>query len=263
MAESNKLIFFDVDGTLTDGNFDVPESAVLAIQKAMDNGHLCVINTGRPYTHIVPSVRAIPFDGFVCSCGMHVLLHGKDLLHVSFPPELCRETVEMHRKQNVMVIYESEEGMFFDRKTPWTPYMQKSYDRFGTFLPVDGDVESPDFFFDKFSAWYTTDTDLEEYTAFLREHFDPIDRGGDLFEVVAKGCSKRTGMDLIQEATGIPFEDTYAFGDSLNDLIMLEHVAHPIAMGSGMEEVKAVSEYVTTPLAEDGIADGLARYGLI
>ena len=42
-----KLIFFDIDGTLIpEGDTEITKSAVEAIKRAQENGHLCFINTG-------------------------------------------------------------------------------------------------------------------------------------------------------------------------------------------------------------------------
>jgi len=258
-----KLVFFDVDGVLLTSAFTVPESAGRAIRAARANGHLCVINSGRPYSHVDPRIREIGFDGYVCSCGMNVMLHGESLLHESFSPAFSHACVRVNREQHVEVIYESEEGMWFDFTQPMNSYLQRSHDHFGQFVAVDGDIDSPEFFFDKFSAWCTEDTDLEAYLAFLEPHFDIILRAPMIYELVAKGYTKATGMDLIRSATGIPFEDTYALGDSRNDLLMLQNVAHPIVMGNGMEEVKELAEFVTDDLEFDGVEKALQHYGLI
>ncbi len=61
----------------------------------------------------------------------------------------------------------------------------------------------------------------------------------------------------------IPHENTFAFGDSANDLEMLAYVAHSIAMGNGTDKVKNTAEYVTRSVDEDGILHGLKHYGLI
>ena len=42
-----KIIFLDVDGTLVDYENHLPESAVLAVRKARENGHRVYICTGR------------------------------------------------------------------------------------------------------------------------------------------------------------------------------------------------------------------------
>lgn len=45
---SRKMLFFDIDGTLVaEGTHYLPQSAVNAIRKARENGHLVFINTGR------------------------------------------------------------------------------------------------------------------------------------------------------------------------------------------------------------------------
>ena len=43
---------------------------------------------------------------------------------------------------------------------------------------------------------------------------------------------------------------------------MVEAVAHGVAMGNAVDELKAVAEYVTTDIHDDGVANGLAHYGL-
>lgn len=41
-----KIIFIDVDGTLVDYENHLPDSAVIAIRKARENGHRVYISTG-------------------------------------------------------------------------------------------------------------------------------------------------------------------------------------------------------------------------
>ena len=54
------VIFFDIDGTLLpEGHTEVPEDALSAIRAAQENGHLCLINTGRALGHIEPYLRGL------------------------------------------------------------------------------------------------------------------------------------------------------------------------------------------------------------
>ena len=57
-------------------------------------------------------------------------------------------------------------------------------------------------------------------------------------------------------------DDTYGFGDSRNDLPMLETVAHGIVMGDAPENLKK-KFLATTSIYDDGIAEGLKKMGLI
>ena len=62
---------------------------------------------------------------------------------------------------------------------------------------------------------------------------------------------------------GASLSDCYAFGDSINDMEMLQYVPHSVGMGNAVPEVLEVVEYVTTDVTEDGIANALKHYHLI
>lgn len=50
-----KIVFFDIDGTLIDdATQTLPESALEAVAALRRQGHLAILNTGRPYSHIDP-----------------------------------------------------------------------------------------------------------------------------------------------------------------------------------------------------------------
>ena len=69
------VVFFDIDGTIVDDRTQIiPESAVRAVERLGENGHLAVVNTGRPYSHIDPRVREMAFGAWICGCGMEIKL---------------------------------------------------------------------------------------------------------------------------------------------------------------------------------------------
>jgi hydroxymethylpyrimidine pyrophosphatase-like HAD family hydrolase len=77
------------------------------------------------------------------------------------------------------------------------------------------------------------------------------------------GGSKAKGIHMLLEKAGIRREDTFAFGDGLNDVEMLKYVGTGVAMGNGCDEAKAASDLVTKAVSEDGIRYGLQMTGLI
>ena len=262
MARS--LVFFDVDGTILDGDFLVPDSAVTAIRAARRNGHLCVVNTGRPFSHIEPAVQDIGFDGYICSCGQHVLLDGESVFHRALPPEVCQRVLRLVRAGRLDVVLEDEDGIWFDRTRPMRPEVLATYAHFASRgFDVDRSVDRPDLQFDKFCVWTNPDSDPTPLLSYIQDFCTVIHREGDLLEFVVKGCSKETGIRNVMERTGIPLEHCYAIGDSTNDFPMLRCVPHSIAMGNAPEEVKALVEYVTDPLHADGLQHALRHYRLI
>ena len=73
-----KIVFLDIDGTLTDFEGKLPDSALEALKMAHQNGHLLVICSGRGLTQIRPFFRTSPlFSGIVCAAGALVLADGE------------------------------------------------------------------------------------------------------------------------------------------------------------------------------------------
>ncbi len=60
-------------------------------------------------------------------------------------------------------------------------------------------------------------------------------------EIFHKRAGKGNGMLALADRLSVPRENTVAVGDSINDLDMLEKAGISLAMGNGMDEVKAVS----------------------
>ncbi|MFD1362353.1 HAD hydrolase family protein [Lentibacillus salinarum] len=67
---------------------------------------------------------------------------------------------------------------------------------------------------------------------------------------------------LIQRLQ-IPAQDIYAFGDSLNDIEMLQSVQNSVAMGNAPDIVKKAAASVTKDVNDDGIWYGLKMVGLL
>lgn len=262
---NRKLIFFDIDGTIVDWNGFIPDSAIRAIHAARAEGNLCVINTGRPYSHIDPAVKAIGFDGFVCSCGQHLVLNNQVISHANFDPQMGREIIEEARRCRMDAVYEAEHGIWFDMthedeleivSATWAQFAERGFD-------VTQSVDVPGFHFDKLCAFVREDSDTEAFLAFMEKRGSIIYREGSMLEITRRGYSKESGLKQMIALLGISLEDCYAIGDSTNDLPMLRSVSHSIAMGNAPDEVKAAAEYVTASLHEDGIEAALRHYHLI
>ncbi len=85
----------------------------------------------------------------------------------------------------------------------------------------------------------------------------------NFYEIVPKGFSKASGIEFLINELNIPFENTYAIGDSTNDLPMLKYVKNSIAMGNSNPLLFDLVSYVTTDIEEDGIYKALKHYSLI
>lgn len=259
-----KAVFFDIDGTIWNRYCQIQPSTVEAIQKLRENGHLAFICSGRSRANIrKKELMDIGFDGVVASCGTHIDFHKEVVFEVLLTEKQVAHLLAVAKEHNMPLVLEGpkyiyvNDGDFSD--DPYVIYLREELGEDVLEIP-DNPAE---IFINKFSA-EVEEFDLDKFASDLGPEFNMVVHTGDkVFEVIPSGHSKATGIQKVCELFDIALEDTYAFGDSANDLEMLQFVAHGIAMENGDEEVKAVADFITTGVDEDGIANGLKHFGLI
>lgn len=259
------VIFFDIDGTLVDEQSQViPRSTIEAIATLRQAGHTPIINTGRPYSHIDPRVRAMPFAGWVCSGGMEVFVNGTWLQKLHMTREMSSWLIDTVRACRMQVIFEVEGGFLLDGELSSCPrVVHETAQMVKKGFSVWQTSEVTDPVIIKLVTFDGPDSRRAEFVAQMEKYFLCIDRGGGMMEFVQKGCSKAAGMELMLQHLGAKREDTFAIGDSTNDVTMFRIAGHAICMGNGMEEAKKEAEFVTDTVLNDGIEKALRHYGLI
>lgn len=260
-----KYVFFDVDGTLWGNDMKMPKSTKEAIKQMQKNGHKAFVCTGRAMGNVRdPQFTEVGFDGYIASCGNHIEMNQNILYENNMPFEIVKKVYDVSRACKLPVIYEGTYCHWLDRKgfegDNYIHYIIEYFRDMAVFLD---ECDIRDISANKFSALINPDTDYEGVKKELSSYFDFLEHGGGVIEAVPKGTSKATGIAWMCEHLGISSEDTYAIGDSVNDLEMLKFAGHGIAMGNGSQIVKDTAEYVTTSVSEDGIWNALEHYGLI
>lgn len=261
----SKYVFFDIDGTLWDENMVVPESTKLAIKQLQENGHKAFVCTGRAMGNVKdPQFDEIGFDGYIASCGNHVQMDGVILYENNMPYEVVKKIYDISRVCHMPIIYEGTEFQWLDREGfEGDPYIEYIIENLRDSMMFLDECELFDIHANKFSALVNEDTDYKGVEETLGNEFVLLDHGDGIIEAVPVGTSKATGIEWLCNHLNISKDDTYAIGDSINDLEMLEFVGHSIAMGNATEEAKASAEYVTTHIHKDGILNALKHYELI
>lgn len=259
-----RIIFFDIDGTLWDERMQIPDSTILAIQKLKENGHKTFLCSGRARGNICSKeLLAIGFDGIIAACGNHVEMDGQILHERILDKTTVKRVVKLLEECHMPVVLEGPKHHWISEKgfeeDPYVLYLFQEMGR--TALPLRGYEDS--IHINKFSADILPTTDYERVKRELSQEFDLLEHEGQVVEFVPKGTSKATGIEWLCRYLGVDRADTYAVGDSVNDLDMLTYVGHGIAMGNASDAVKEIAEYTTTDIHEDGIYRAMVHYGLI
>lgn len=260
-----KYVFFDIDGTLWDEKMIVPECTKLAIKMLQEKGHKAFVCTGRAMGNVNdPQFEEIGFDGFIAACGNHVEMDGKILYERNMSYEDVKAIYDISREHKLPIIYEGTKFQWLDREgfdgDTYIDYIVQNLKDAAVFLD---ECDLSEIEANKFSALANEQTNYPAVEAALADRFDFMDHGDGIIEAVPKGTSKATGIAWLCEHLNISREDTYALGDSINDLEMLAFVGHSIAMGNASQAAKDVAEYVTTHIHEDGVYNALKHYNLI
>ena len=259
------VVFFDIDGTVMDYETQIiPESAVEAIRLLKKNGHIPVVNTGRPIGHVDPRIRELDFSGWICSCGMELILDG-EMIYQDYPTlEECKKILEISHECRMAIQTEGHDSLLFDADMPYPAQGLREVERLSAQgIRVEPFQNCDDLAYIKFVTYDTPDCRREEFLDRISPYFDAIIRRNTLVEYIKKGHSKAEGMERFLQTLHVPREEIFAIGDSENDLTMFAMAGTTICMGDGVESVKQQADYVTDPVLEDGIFNALRHYGLI
>lgn len=275
-----KIIFLDVDGTLVDYENRLPQSAVTAIRMARDKGHRVYICTGRSKAEVYPELWDIGLDGMIGGNGSYVEDRDHVVMHQLITLDQCRRIVDWLHSRKLEFYLESNNGLFASEEfaVKAEPAIKEYRRRKGKYDADTATVATvfPDMIYG--GELYRDDLNkvsylLGSYQDFLdtREQFPDLENGtwGGAGEIAlfgdlgVKGITKGNAVSCLLEYLGAKKSDTIAFGDAKIDIPMLEYCQVGVAMGNGGPEIKAMADYITDSVEEDGLYKAFVKLGLI
>ena len=272
---NKKLIFLDIDGTLTrPGGTEPPESAVAAIRRARAAGHIVMLCTGRSPGLLQPLMR-FGFDGAVACAGGHVFCGDRVIYDCPMTDEQVQHILRAFRAHRVFPTLEtlelaySDEGIlpFLERLgggdgvlVRWRIAMEKELN----IRPMKEYDGRPIY---KIVFMCRTADQLEPARKALEQDFNFV-----VQDVAAHNClngelinrkfDKGRGVKIVAEALGFDLADTIGFGDSMNDLEMIQTVGTSVCMDNGSPALKEISTLVCPAVDRDGLAWAFEKLGL-
>ena len=258
-----KVIFYDVDGTLFRRECGVPESTIRAIKKCEENGNIAILCTGRGACTLPDEIEVLPLHGRICQCGTYVILDGKVLVDDGVEGPDCQKILEILHKYDCPSFVENSNHYYLD--TDFAPgvfkevisSMSEHYP--GRYMPMSMLPNK----IQKMTGYPNNRAMLPQLCEELSPWFEVIVHDEyDYVEITHKDYSKGTGVRRILSALGKTQDDAIAFGDSSNDITMLDAVGQAFVMGDAPEELK--TKYTPTDsIYADGIEKTLVKLGLI
>lgn len=271
-----KLIFLDIDGTLTSpGSNEPPESALEAIRAAQSCGHKVFLCSGRNYDMLKPLLK-YGFDGAVASGGGFVFA-GDDILYDCPMTEKQKDlALSLLAEGGVLRTIEARDASYCDEGMG--EFLQNSSGGNSELLRWREALEK-DLGIRPMAEYDNRPIYKVVFMCSDAEQLDPARRalekefsflvqdmaGANCIngELINKKFDKGTGVRLVAETFGVPLEDTIGFGDSMNDLEMIQTVGFSVCMDNGSPTLKEMSDMICPGVAEDGMMWAFRELGLV
>lgn len=247
-----KAIFFDIDGTILNGNKGIPNSTLLALDKLREKDIKTIICTGRGYSETKP-LNLKGFDDYILLNGQ-ICYDNKDNIVFKKP---------IKDKEKLIELFNSKKFPFglVDDKVSYLnyidDYVRLVHDSINLTLPEVKEYDGKDLY-QALAYGKVKDYIEKELPDFLATswHFDGVD-------IVPKDSGKDKGIIEYCKLRNIDIKDTMAFGDGENDIEMLKTVGIGVAMGNSIDIVKENADYITDRIEEDGLYKALRHYEVI
>ena len=266
MKQDIKVIAMDLDGTALNHQKQLTERTRAAIQNAAKSGIQIVVATGRTFSSLAPEVLAMPeITCAITSNGAVVnqIPDGAVLLHNYPNPETVSEIAGMIQKEKIdtevctggqAYIGQSYYDRVLEGKTNRDVQYVKT-----TRHPV------PDIYqfllehrvaIENINLNFKTLEEKQQWQQRFQKLAGVTPTSSFLFNVELGGAttSKAHALQALLDEWQMTSQQVMAFGDSENDLGMIQMAGIGVAMANGMEEVKQAADLLAESNEEDGVA---------
>ena len=274
---NKKLIFLDIDGTLTAPGSNVPPASALeAIRKAREAGHKVFLCSGRNYDMLSPLLQYGCFDGIVASSGGYVMYGDKVLYDCPMTDEQKDTAMRLFKENGVFRTVEARDGSFCDEGLSdflnetsggnsellrWRKALEADLG-IRPMAEYDGrPIYKVVFMCKDVSQLAPAIEALEKDFFFLVQDMAAANCLNG--ELVNRKFDKGLGIRRVYEALACDVRDTVGFGDSMNDLEMIQTVGTSVCMANGSPKLQKMSDLVCPAVEEDGLAKGFETLGLV
>jgi Cof subfamily protein (haloacid dehalogenase superfamily) len=266
-----KLIATDLDGTILQFGTFISDRVFDALQAARDQGAILVIATGRSYTSIPPALLTGELFSYACVANgalTKALPSGKTIHKELTAAEDLIEPVRVLENLGFSFSLGTENADYFEesRAVLVTKRLEERPDRLAAFLSFLATTQSTPSILKvlesitepivKVNASQSVGLDNIAIAADLAARFSLEVSAVTLTEIEITSKMATKGKSLLKLASllGIQKEDVIAFGDSGNDLSLVDGAGRLFAMGNGDPRIKEIAHEIALPIDQDGVA---------
>lgn len=257
-----KLIATDIDGTILKHNFEFNQEVKDCIKKLTRDGIKVVLVTGRMHASTDYIAEELGLDTPIVSYQGGLVMHqGKILYEKNLNPKIAKEIIKWAKKNNVHLnvymndqLYVEKDDATIRRYTGErsASFIVKSFDelelhRIDKLLAINFEDENKVTMWKSYLETKYTDIHVVKSMPYFCEICHPL-------------AKKSDAVNFLREYWGLKKEEIMTIGDQNNDIELLKAGGIGVAMGNATDELKAVADYVTDTVNNNGFVKAVEKF---
>ena len=255
-----KVVYIDFDNTLySHFTSSIPGSAIKSINLLRQKGIKVFLCTGRTYYEMsFFDISAIELDGMILSNGQVAYDKNNNIIYEK-PIEgiLKDKIIELYQNKNLPIFIATKDSIQINYVNDKVKQVQQAID---TSVPEIKPYNNESFYMS--AAFIENKKQLNEVMK-LNDIAEITFWHEGAVDIVPKGISKSSGIDIINKKYGFNKKEVMAIGDGENDILMLKNCAIGVAMGNSSQDIKDIADYVTSHIDDDGLYKAFKHYKMI
>lgn len=258
------IIFCDIDGTIIDGSrkmYNLSDKTKYAVKELMKDNYF-VIASGRCKGLLDSKITDLNPSGYVLCNGAYTELSGIAIYEDHISKDVIKKVKEVTDKYDGFCILETLNEFYInDTSSEAFRLFSQGWGSALNQFKCD-EFKDTDYYIGMIGFKSSEDCinvfeELKDYVEIIKHNFS------DSFDINSLGINKGVGVRKLIEYLNIPLENTYCFGDGLNDLGMLQEVGHPVIMANSEASLKRFGFEETDDVLDDGFYNYLVANKLI
>jgi Cof subfamily protein (haloacid dehalogenase superfamily) len=256
-----KLLAIDMDGTTLNGQHELSDRTVNAIQNVYNKGVMVLFATGRMSSAVEKHLRRLETTGLVVSHnGALVLDIHKDhiYLHNRVNKSIVDEVVQFYKEYKSILHFNIGDKIIVEKITPLSKqYSQElgiTFHLINSFSDISEEPTSLLLIDDKSKLTDFLEDICHRYEGLFDHVLIPWIQDTWMLQLLSPNTSKGGAVINLAKQVKIKNHEIISFGDSYNDMEMIQQSGLGIAMGNACEELKKDADYVTRTNDQDGVA---------
>ena len=254
-----KLLAIDLDDTLLRDDNTVSDYTKDVLKQAQEKGIEVLIATGRMYQTAYPVAHCLGLGDVpmvLYSGGVIQRVESKELIwERAIPPEVAHKVLAIAKKHKIYIQSYIDDELLVHSETDFSRLYEEIT---GAKAMYVGDaIYEPQKGPNKLLVVEEPERMAEVIEILSKEVGDMVDlvrSKVNFLEIVAPYVSKGEALAFMGERLGIGLEDMVSFGNSENDISMLQATGHSVAVGNAEDHVKAIAKEVCDTNENDGVA---------